>query len=552
MNCSAALECEAIDTAATRQSESAAPRWPSVVKGVCALVIIASLLLMISALPVEGLVERLSIWIDGLGAAGYLIFALIYFVCVVLMLPGAVVTLAAGVIFGVVKGSIIVSLASTSGVAATFLIGRYFARNKIAAWIRKNKKTAAIDRAIGEKGWRIVLLMRLSPAVPFNLQNYLYGVTSIRFWPCVLASWIGMAPGTIMYVYLGTVFGLAAGAAAGDRAKTPGEWVLIIVGLLATVLVTVYITRIATRALKEYTQDEPADAAPKTSAPADHSSKNVWIAAFIAVFMLAGAVVAKMNQDVLAKKFVIAKETYADSDQVQAKQAGFDHSLFDQVVKEHVDADGWVNYSAMSKNTEKLDAYMASLAAAPFDELSRDEKLTLLINAYNAFTLRLILDHWDDGKLQSINDIPASKRWKATRWTLAGETVSLNDIEHKRIRPNFKEPRIHFALVCAAVGCPKLRNDAYLAGRLDAQLDDQMRYSHTHDRWFRYDVKANHLELTKLYKWYGDDFKQQAGSVLNYVSSYSDELKKAIESGESPRVRYLDYSWKLNRIENRP
>ena len=125
---------------------------------------------------------------------------------------------------------------------------------------------------------------------------------------------------------------------------------------------------------------------------------------------------------------------------------------------------------------------------APIDELGRDERLALLINAYNAFTLRLILDHYP---VASITDIPADQRWDAVRWRLAGETYSLNQIEHELVRPNFREPRIHFALVCAAVGCPPLRTEAYTGELLEEQLEGQTRYSHAHDRWLRYRTGAD-------------------------------------------------------------
>ena len=106
-------------------------------------------------------------------------------------------------------------------------------------------------------------------------------------------------------------------------------------------------------------------------------------------------------------------------------------------------------------------------------------------------------------------------------------------------------------LVCAAVGCPTLRNEAYRADRIDAQLDDQTRYVHTHDRWFKYQSGAGEVYLTKLYKWYGADFKQTAGSVLAFAARYSSALKRAIEKDEGPRIKWLDYDWKLNDRTNR-
>jgi Protein of unknown function, DUF547 len=235
----------------------------------------------------------------------------------------------------------------------------------------------------------------------------------------------------------------------------------------------------------------------------------------------------------------------------------FDHSAFNGLLQKHVDADGWVDYKALLENADTLDAYIASLADAPFDDLGRDEKLALLINAYNAFTLRLILDHYP---LKSIKDIPDAERWDAARWELAGGTsggdagklYSLNQIEHELIRPKFKEPRIHFALVCAAYSCPKLRNEAFTGERLEAQLQDQTAYTHAHDRWFRFDRANSTVYLTALYDWYGGDFKSVADSVLDYVTDQSPELRAAVDAGQEIEVRWLDYDWKLNDVSNAP
>jgi len=180
--------------------------------------------------------------------------------------------------------------------------------------------------------------------------------------------------------------------------------------------------------------------------------------------------------------------------------------------------------------------------------LGRDEKLALLINAYNAFTLELILEHYDAGKLESIRDIP--NQWTDERWVIAGKTFSLNQIEHEEVRPKFKEPRIHWALVCAAVGCPPLRAEAYTAAKLEKQLEDQTQYVHSHDKWYRLDQADNTVYLTQLYNWYGGDFEQVAGSVLKYVADYDPKLKQILEQGNPPRIKWLDYDWSLNSQEN--
>jgi uncharacterized membrane protein YdjX (TVP38/TMEM64 family) len=173
------------------------------------------------------------------------IFVGLYVVATVLFVPGSVLTLGAGAVFGVALGSVCVSISATLGATAAFLVGRYLARDTIARKIEKHEKFATIDRAVADEGWKIVLLTRLSPVFPFTLLNYAFGLTRVKLSHYVLASWLGMIPGTVMYVYLGSLINVGA----GHRQRTTGEWILYGVGLLATVTVTVFVTRLAKRAL---------------------------------------------------------------------------------------------------------------------------------------------------------------------------------------------------------------------------------------------------------------------------------------------------------------
>jgi uncharacterized membrane protein YdjX (TVP38/TMEM64 family) len=185
-------------------------------------------------------------WIRGLGPLGPVIFVPIYVIASVLFLPAFLLTIGAGAIFGVVKGSILVSIASTLGATCAFLVGRYVARSWIAHKIEGDRRFQAIDEAVGREGWKIVGLTRLSPVLPFVLLNYGFGITKVSLRDYVVASWIGMMPVTVMYVYLGSVAGSLAG---GERSRTPAEWFLYGLGLIATIAVAVLITRIARRAL---------------------------------------------------------------------------------------------------------------------------------------------------------------------------------------------------------------------------------------------------------------------------------------------------------------
>ncbi len=530
-------------------------KFVTIVRWLSTLVILGALLTIVRSLPVDQAMSAMKGWIAGLGFWGPIVLALLYIVATVLFFPGTILTLAAGGMFGLGVGTAAVSVGSTLGACLAFLIARYGARDKVAAMASGNRHFGAIDRAIGEGGWKIVGLLRLSPAIPFNVQNYMYGLTPVRFWPYAVSSWIAMLPGTFLYVYIGHVTGAAVGA---DRERTTFEWAMLAVGLLATAFVTVYVTRLANRKLKEQVQEAPeneqsavSDPAPPNVRPAPRA-RNTVILASAAMILVAAATYTCLNAGSIERKLaslfgppqVELQEAYS------ANAAGptMDHSTLDALLKKYVDDDGWVDYEGLEDDEAELDNYLSTVAAAPFDEMGRDEKLALLINGYNASTLKLILDHMP---INSIMDIPESKRWDAVRCNIGGCELSLNQIEHEQIRPKFAEPRVHFALVCAAVGCPPLRNEAYVANRIDEQLQAQTEYVHQHKTWFKFDPSSNQLSLTKLYNWYGGDFEQVAGSVSQFAANYSTKLKLAVENGTAPQPDWLNYDWKLNSLKNK-
>ncbi len=191
-------------------------------------------------------------WVDDLGAIAPIAFILIYIIATVAFLPGSVLTLGSGVLFGVVQGSLYVFVGATIGATLAFLVGRYLARGWISKKIAGNQKFSAIDQAVGQEGFKIVALTRLSPVFPFNLLNYGMGVTGVSLKDYVLAS-IGMIPGTIMYVYIGSLAGSIAtiGGETQPDANPIAQWGIRIVGFAATVAVTLYVTKIAKKALNE-------------------------------------------------------------------------------------------------------------------------------------------------------------------------------------------------------------------------------------------------------------------------------------------------------------
>ncbi len=200
-----------------------------------------------------GRLPQFAEWVDGLGFWGPVVFIAGYIGATVAFVPGSVLTLAAGAIFGLVRGTGYVMVGATIGAALAFLVGRYFARGTIEDRFAGNTRFVAIDRAVGREGLKIVLLLRLSPVFPFNLLNYALGLTSVRFIDYLIAC-IGMVPGTLLYIYYGKVAGdvarLAGGATVGRGAA---YYAVLVLGLAAAIAVTTLVTRTARRALQETT-----------------------------------------------------------------------------------------------------------------------------------------------------------------------------------------------------------------------------------------------------------------------------------------------------------
>jgi uncharacterized membrane protein YdjX (TVP38/TMEM64 family) len=194
------------------------------------------------------------------------LMAALYIPACIFALPGSILTLGSGAVCGLVPGTIAVSLGSTAGATCAFLLGRTLAREWVEARVARNAKFQAIDRAIEKQGFKIVLLLRLSPVFPFFMLNYALGITKVRFRDYVLASWIGMFPGTVMYVYLGSLLGNVAAlldpSKSGGRQKTPQEWAMFGVGLLATIVVAVFVARVAKKAIAEAVPPDAGPAAP--------------------------------------------------------------------------------------------------------------------------------------------------------------------------------------------------------------------------------------------------------------------------------------------------
>jgi len=249
-------------SAGNPHSSSHGGRWLQLLAGAMG---VAGLVLLFALFPVTSWLVTVVEWIRGQGRAGWLFFAVAYVVAAVLLLPGSVLTIGGGFAYGPLWGLVLVSPVSVLAATTAFLLGRTLARDWVARRLGQDPRIAAIDAAVGESGLKIVLLLRLSPLFPFSILNYTLGLTRVRLRDFVLGSWIGMLPGTVLYVYIGSLITRASELASGTRPSSGvAGHALLALGLVATVAVALLITRIARKALKH--------ALDQVASPKEHSS----------------------------------------------------------------------------------------------------------------------------------------------------------------------------------------------------------------------------------------------------------------------------------------
>ena len=232
--------------------------------------------------------------------------------------------------------------------------------------------------------------------------------------------------------------------------------------------------------------------------------------------------------------------------QNQVNSTPLDHAVWDTLLHRHVKKDGFVDYKGMVKDSIELNQYLSQLSAANPNSTNwtREEKLAFWINAYNAFTVKLIVDHYP---VKSIKDIKRGIPFVNTVWDIqfikiGGKTYDLNNIEHSILRPDFKDARVHAAINCASFSCPALRAEAYKAEKLDAQLTDAMR-SFVNDP-LRNRVTATKADISEIFKWFRGDFTRDIGSIRGFLNQYATEGLNA-----NGRINYIDYDWRLNEVK---
>ena len=225
------------------------------------------------------------------------------------------------------------------------------------------------------------------------------------------------------------------------------------------------------------------------------------------------------------------------------------HAAFDRLLKQQVQ-DGFVNYSALKATPAPLNDYLGQLAAVSENEFNgwnEHDRLAFLINLYNATTLKLIIDNYPLKSIRSIGWVPGSA-WKQDTVALFGKKIPLDDLEHGIIRQEYKEPRVHFALVCAARGCPPLRAEAFVGGKLDRQLEEQGKMFMGQSNKNRVDASTKTLYLSSIFKWFHEDFEAAAGSVVKFVTPFFPDAAQASLAAGDFKIEYTDYDWSLNDL----
>ncbi|MFM1842615.1 MAG: hypothetical protein RLZZ490_1351 [Cyanobacteriota bacterium] len=237
---------------------------------------------------------------------------------------------------------------------------------------------------------------------------------------------------------------------------------------------------------------------------------------------------------------------------------GLDSQVYAEVLITYVDDQGRVNYPQLQQNRQGLDRYLQAIANVPqasYEQFSAPEKIAFWINAYNAITLKSIIDQTP--LKTSIRDIPGVWKWR--KHPVAGQSLTLDNIEHDILRQQFNEPRIHGALVCAAKSCPPLRQEPYDGDRLDAQLQDQTNRFLHHPQGFHLDQANKTVYLSSIFQWFGQDwqksFQPQQGfqgndkekAVLNFISNYLPPSQQTFLQNGEYQIQYFDYDWSLNQ-----
>jgi uncharacterized membrane protein YdjX (TVP38/TMEM64 family) len=460
-----------------------------------------------------------------------LLYIGIYAAATALAIPGSILTLAGGAMFGLLWGTVYTTVAANIGANAAFAVARFLGRDGVRTLA--GDRLDALDRATRDYGFRGLLTLRLIPAVPFNALNFGAGLTAIG-WPAYAAATaVGIFPGTVVY----TMF--ADALLEGSREASRDALARVLVSGALLVLLS-FLPTIARRlGIRIPGSGDPGAAErgtdPDTDGPGGAPGRTVAIA-FLTASALAPSTGAPAVQDSLPS-----------------------HQAFTAILSEVVEQPD-VDYAELVERRDALEAYLATLGAVDIETLEsapRDARLAFWINAYNACMLRLVADHYpiepDGGFFSAIGNAlsghPDNSVWQIddvfTRkhCHVAGADRSQDEIEHGIIRPGFDEPRIHFAVNCAARSCPVLWPEAYTADRLDEQLDRAVRELVETPRHF--EVQGSTVRMNKVLDWYKEDFGGVEG-LRSFFAPYLSEEDAAVLTDPDTDIEFFGYDWTLN------
>lgn len=468
--------------------------------------------------PLGGYLSREGIgrgidWLRGSTAAP-LVYIAVYAAATALAIPGSILTLAGGAMFGVSWGTVYTTVGANVGANAAFGIGRFLGRNGVERLA--GSRLDALDRATANHGFRGLLTLRLIPAVPFNALNFGSGLTSIRWPTYALATAVGILPGTVVYTMFADA--LLAGSQEASRAA--------LLRVLASGVLLILLSFLPTIA-KRLGVRLPGPATP------------TLLALLTAQVVGASAI----GSGPLSAQALPTHETFS--------------ALLAEVVQQPN-----VDYALLVEKRSTLDAYLTTLASVSpttVDAAPRDARLAFWINAYNACMLRLVADNYPiekDGRLLSrltnaVAGRPPNSVWQirdvftTAHCRVAGEERSQDDIEHGIIRP-MGEPRIHFAVNCAARSCPPLWPEAYEAETLDHQLDRAV--THLVGLASHFSVEEDGtVRLNEVLDWFQDDFGGIEG-LRAFLAGYVADDSAAILRDARTTIDFFDYDWTLNDV----
>jgi uncharacterized membrane protein YdjX (TVP38/TMEM64 family) len=447
--------------------------------------------------------ERFRAWIEAWGPLGPAVFIAGYVLAELLFVPALPLTLLGGIAFGPLWGTAYVSVASTLGAAGAFLLARHALRDLVRHWMARSPALARLDRAVAEHGWRMLVVTRLVPLFPFNLQNFAYGLTPMPFATFVGLSWLCMLPGTAAYT-------LAAGALA-EGGGSPGR-TLALLGAAGVLLVLLSLVpgRLRRRGL-------------------------------VAVGALALGAASAATLAAAGARASAVEPAPGESAAYARLLAAHVRPVTIAGIRLH-----GVDYQALRRDPDYPQA-LRELAAVRPEALPADQaRLAFWINAYNLLAIKAVIDQYPTRSIRDGGSLFRSI-WKKPIALVAGQERALDDVEHGILRPVFAEPRVHFAIVCASLSCPDLRPEPYRAADLEAQLEDATRrFLQNPTKGVRPGPDGRTARVSSIFKWFPEDFAR-AGGVAAFIRARAGApLAGRVQALTDAGLSYLDYDWSLN------